>query len=163
MKEQFLERWRALAVREQRLLLAGIAAVVLTVIFLGIIEPLSQLQSRRETALMQSRALAQRLEEISAELQSTRGSVPPSALKTLSLLTAVDQSVKQSAIGKAPSRLQPEGDKQVRIWFEAVSFDALARWLHELETRYGVFTLSADIEREAAGGQVSAQLTLMRP
>ncbi len=163
MKQQLLERWRALAARERVLLLAGSAVVLVTAIFLGLVEPLSKAQARRETALTLARELAQRLEVIAIEVQGSRSSATPSALRSLSLLTAVDQSVKQSALGKAPSRLQPDGDKQVRIWFEGVSFDALMRWLHELETRYGVYTQSVDIERDAAGGQVSAQLTLVRP
>lgn len=158
-----LERWKALAPREQRLLLAGGAVVLVTIIFLGVIEPLSKTHARRAASLTQSRTLAQRLEVIAAEVQSSRGAAPTAALRSLSLLAAVDQSVKQSALGKSPSRMQPDGDKQVKVWFEAVSFDALAPWLYELETRYGVFTQSVDIERENAAGQVNAQLTLARP
>ena len=79
-----------------------------------------------------------------------------------SLLSIVDQSRRASSLTKPPSRLQPEGDGIVRIWLEDVPFDALLRWLADLQLRYGVRVDSADIERESAPGLVNARVTLMR-
>ena len=103
----------------------------------------------------------------------SRGAQPPAGGAVLhgvhgtlgagqSLLAVVDQSRKASALTKPPSRLQPEGDGVVRIWLEDVPFDALLRWLADLQLRYGVRVDTADIERESAPGLVNARVTLMR-
>ena len=55
-----------------------------------------------------------------------------------------------------------DADVEVRVWFEDVAFDNLARWMHELETRHGVRVTNADLERRAGAGLVNARLTLVR-
>ncbi len=166
MKQQFqavMERWRSLAPREQYLLAAGAAVVLALVVFLGVIEPMAKTRAQREMALEQSRALAQRLVMIGAEVRASQGRGLVPAARSTSLLAALDQSIKQSTIGKPWTRLQPDGDKQAKVWFDSVPFDALAKWLFDLESRYGVLTQTVDIERDAAAGTVTAQLTLVRP
>lgn len=157
-------RWKALALREQRFLLIGGVAVVVTVLYLAAVEPLLKAQTRRTEQLAQARQLASRLEVIAAEVQSAapRGS-PAGAGRSLSLLAAVDQAAKSGLFGKAPTRIQPEGDKQVRLWFEDVVFDTLVSGLSGLEARYGISIQGADIERQPGAGLVNAQLTLVRP
>jgi general secretion pathway protein M len=50
----------------------------------------------------------------------------------------------------------------VKVWVEEVPFDSLLRWMQELEQRYGIRTQTAEIEKQATPGMVSAQLTLGR-
>jgi general secretion pathway protein M len=75
----------------------------------------------------------------------------------------VDLSARAGTLSKPPSRIQPEGEREVRVWLEAVSFDSLLRWIGELETRYGIQVQTADIERAERPGLVDARLTLVRP
>lgn len=157
------ERWQALAPRERRFLTVGVTGVLITVFYLAIWEPLRESAERRHNGLEQARALAVRLEQIAAEVGASQRGGGAQPDRSLSLLAAVDQSVKRSALGKPPSRLQPDGEKQIKVWLEDVSFDALVPWLQELETRYGILVQSVDIERESAAGLVNAQLGLARP
>ena len=78
------------------------------------------------------------------------------------IATVVDQATKNGTLGKAPSRLQPEGDAEVRVWLDGISFDALVRWLSDLETRQGVRVQNADIEKQDAPGTVNVRLSLVR-
>lgn len=159
--QAFLQR---LAPRERVLVLLAAAAVVATLFFLLVWEPLAQAHARRAEELQTARALAQRLEVIAAEVQRARrgGGAAAPDLNT-SLLAAVDLSARAGTLSKPPSRIQPEGEREVRVWLEAVSFDSLLRWLAEIETRYGIQVQTADIERVERPGLVDARLTLVRP
>ena len=157
--EQLRAWWSALAPREQRIVGAGGVALAVILLYLAVWEPLGKARHSRERELADARALAAQIETLGAN----RGAAP-AALSGAgqSLLAVVDQSRRTSAITKPPSRLQPEGDTTVRIWLEDVPFDALVRWLNELQTRYGVRVDNADIERQSGPGLVNARLTLMR-
>lgn len=166
MMKAYLERfrawWNARAERERQVLSAGAVMLALMVFYLAVWEPLAQSLRQRETALAEARTLAIRLESLAIEVQRTRGSGGTLAGADQSLLAVVDQSGKASRLGKPPSRLQPEGDNMVRVWIEDVPFDAVLRWLNDLQTRYGVRVDSADIERQSAAGMVTVRLTLVR-
>lgn len=156
---RFKEWFAQLAPRERWMVAACAAFVTLSVLYAGIWKPLVKIQHQREEALAAARSLASRIEELAAVAQNGRpgGSVNLSA----SILSVVDQSAR-TVLGKQPSRIQPEGDKEVKVWVEEVSFDSLTRWLNELETRYGIRAQTAEIEKQATPGVVSAQLSLSR-
>lgn len=157
-------RWSALGDRDRRVLGSGGAALALILAWLLVWEPLAKARAGREAALADSRALATQLEVLAAELQRGGAARGDGAIQgaSQSLLAIVDQSRKASSIQKPPSRMQPEGDGTVRVWLEGVPYDALVRWLNELQVRYGVRVDSADLERKGGPGLVDARLTLMR-
>lgn len=158
---QFRAWWASRAERERQMLSAGAAVLALILAWLAVWEPVTSLHHRREKALAEARSLATRLETLAAE---SRGVQPAGGgSRQQSLLSVVDQSGKSSGIGKAPSRLQPDGDTTVRVWLEDVPFDAVMRWLGELATRHGVQVADAEIERQSGSGLVNARLTLVRP
>jgi general secretion pathway protein M len=155
-------RYEALPAREQRLVVVAGAALAVFLLYLVLWEPPALIRAHRAQELAQARAFAQRLEEIGAEVQRAR---PPGATASrhdVALLTAVDQATKDGTLGKPPARMQPDGDTQVRVWFEGVPFDQLLRWIFNLQSRYGIRVDSLDIERQATPGTVNARLTLVR-
>ena len=158
--ERFRAWWSGLAEHEQRVLSAGAIALGLIFVYLAVWEPIGKARLSRERDLAQSRALATQIESLAAGRGASGVGAPAGAGQ--SLLAIVDQSRRSSAIARPPSRLQPEGDNTVRIWLEDVPFDAVVRWLNELQTRYAVRVDNADIERESGPGLVNARLTLMR-
>ena len=158
--ERFRVWWAARNERERQILSLGGGALILILFYLAVWEPLGKSQTRRETALTDARELAMRLELLAT--QSQRGRNTNVVASGQSLLSVVDQSAKTSAIGKPPSRLQPEGDNTVRLWFEDVPFDSVLRWLNDLQQRQGVRVSDADIERESGSGLVNVRLTLVR-
>lgn len=159
--ERLREWFLALAPRERLLVSVCAAALTVTFAYVGLWEPVVLAHQRRAQSLNDARALAQRLESAAADVQRS-GAGGPVINRNVSLMSVVDQASKSSTLGKAPSRLQPEGDNEVRLWLDDISFDALVRWLHELETRQGVRALSADIEKTATPGVVNARLSLVR-
>lgn len=162
--EQFNEWYLQLAPRERVLTALGAAAVLATLLFLALWEPLAKAHLNNAEALDAARAIASRLETAAATVKKAHQGGRGAALnRNLSLLSAVDQAAKSGTLGAAPSRLQPEGDREVKVWLDDVAFDRLLRWLNELETRYGVVAQSAEIERESGPGLVNARLSLVRP
>lgn len=150
-----------LAPRERRLVLGGGIVLGVLLLYLLIWEPLVQAHARRTAALDSARAVALRIESAAALVQSRGAASGP---QNGTLLAVVDQSSRAPTLGKAPSRLQPDGagDTSVKVWFDDVPFDKLVRWLGELEMRHGVQIASAEFARGSAPGLVNAQLSLVR-
>lgn len=161
--EQARERFLALQSRERWIVSVGGIVVALTLLYLLVWEPIVDAHRQRVQALESARLLAIRLEQAAAQVQRAGGQRgAASAGRGLSLMAAVDQASKQGTLGKSPTRIQPEGDREVRVWFEDVSFDALVRWLAELQTRYGVGVQTLDVEPQSTPGKVNARMSLVR-
>jgi general secretion pathway protein M len=158
------ERFLALTPRERWMVASCVTVVVLTILYLAIWEPVADAHAQRLTRLGTERATAQQLEEAAALIGNRGNRTAPAATvgRDVSLLAAIDQSVKRSAIGKAPERLQPEGDREVRVWFTGVPFDAVITWLNDLQIRYGVTIQTLDVERQDTPGVVDARVSLTR-
>ncbi len=156
-----LQQWfNGLERRERLLVSIGAVLVGITLLYLMLWEPIAKAHVHREADLASARQLAQRIELLAAQ---SRSSPNPGINRSLSLLAAVDQSSKSGVLNKPLARIQPEGDTEVKVWLEAVPFDALLRWVDQLQTRDGIIVRSAQIEKDAASGAVGAQLSLVRP
>lgn len=149
-----------LAPRERVILVAGVAMLVLVLVYLLVWEPLVEANRQRSEALERARALATRIEQ-AAVLVSSQGS-SRSVDRNTSLVAAIDRTSRSPVLGKPPSRVQPEGDREVKVWIEDVPFNNLLRWLQDLESRYGIGAASAEIERGSRPGAVSVRLSLTR-
>lgn len=151
---------RSLAPRERVMVLLCGAVVLLTLLYVAGWKPLVDAHVRREDALERARGIATRIEQAAVEV---RAAGPARSVdSSTSLVAAVDQTSRSAVLGKAPSRVQPEGEKEVKVWIDDVPFDNLLRWLQELETKFGIGTSSAEIERSAAPGMVNVRVTLVR-
>ncbi len=157
--EQFRVWWAARQHQERQFLIAGAVVVAVAIFYLAIWEPVAKAQRKAEAALRQSRTVANRLETIAVEVERNRGQGGGS--RTLPLMTAVDQATHRPELGKEPARVQ-EGDKEVKVWFDDVPFDALLTWLALVQSQYGIVVSSAELERKAEG-LVTARLSLVRP
>lgn len=156
-------RYIKLAPRERVIVVVGSIVVLLTVIYLGVIEPVVNAHRNRIAALASSRAQATQLEIAAAAVASAGPKSGASqAGRGMSLLAAIDQSTRGGALTKAPASLQPEGDHEVKVRFEEVPFDSLVRWLAELQTRYGVSVQTLDVEAQSGTGLVNVRLSLNR-
>jgi general secretion pathway protein M len=156
-------RYIKLAPRERVIVVVGSIVVALTVIYLGIIEPVATAHANRISALASSRALATQLEVAAAAVASAgpkSGAVQ--AGRGMSLLAAIDQSTRGGSLGKPPASMQPEGDHEVKVRFEEVPFDGLVRWLAQLQTQYGVSVQQLDVESQSGAGLVNVRLSLDR-
>jgi general secretion pathway protein M len=156
-------RFETLQPREQLLVGVGSLVAALALIYLILWQPFALARVHRAAELDAARDLAVRIEQIGALGQQSRSAHgPPVVGPEVSLLAAVDQASKDGILGKPLSRINPDGEKQVRVWIDDVNFDALLRWIDDLQSRYGVRIDAVAVERRPTAGLVSARLTLMR-
>lgn len=147
--------------RERVIVFVGAAVLAALIAYLGIWEPLVKAHYRNADALQTSRALATRIETAASLAQGQSGN---NVNRSAALLSVVDQTSRSGTLGKAPTRVQPEGsgEREVKVWFEDVPFTNCLRWLSELQSQYGIQVSSTEIEQGSAPGLVNARFTLSR-
>ncbi len=157
------ERWQQMAPRER--LLVGIAAGVVALMlgFLLIWQPLFGSTARLREEVAGQRELLQWLHAVEPEVQRLRGerSVPGTA-RGGSLMSLVDQTSNASGLKSFVTRIQPEGDKEVRVWLEQAPYDEVMRWLITLELDAGVRIVEFNVSRGPSPGLVAARINLQR-
>jgi general secretion pathway protein M len=77
-----------------------------------------------------------------------------------SLLALVDETAKQSRLGQAMRRVEPEGQDKVRIQLDGALFDDMAQWLEKLELGYNIHVDRISVDRLDASGFVNARVTM---
>ncbi len=147
--------------REQIILGVGAVIVASTLLYLILWETMVRAHTLRAEQLDAARDLATKLEVLAGRPEARASG--NGASRGLSLLSAVDQSAKSGVLNKPLTRLQPEGDTEVRVWLDGVSFDALMRWTAQLRLNDGILVKTAQIDKGTSSGTVNAQLSFIRP
>lgn len=146
------QRWRLLAPREQQMLrVLGIFGALLLLVY-GIWLP-----SRHAAENAQRQYESNR--ELLMQLQASGSVVHNPVAMGGSLLGNVSAAAGNSNL--TLSRIEPEGDSQVRVWVEKADFNAVARWLAVLSSQ-GLRLQEAQVEKQSEGGGVSGRLVLVR-
>lgn len=163
---EILKRWRALSGRERLMLMAGVGVLSLYALYQLAYRPLLEQSGLLQQQIQSQRQIYQHLQQVGAEVEILRqsgvvqieaesASQPPMAL--------IDASSQQLQIKPAIKSLQQEGDDQVAVSLEQVSFDKLIYWLAILETKHGLRVLRMDMADQAeANGLVSVKLMIGR-
>lgn len=161
MQARAIGAYQQLQPRERVIVLAGAAVLAVLVLYLAIWEPLVNAHHRNAEALDAARAVATRIEVAASLVQGRSGG---NVNRSAALLSVVDQTSRAGTLGKAPTRVQPEGsgEREVKVWFEDVPFANCLRWLTDLQTHYGIQVSSTEIEQGSAPGLVNARFTLSR-
>lgn len=158
----------ALAPRERAMVIAVAMVVLIGLGYIGLWEPLAGGVSRLEQSVQAQRELKQWMQQAAADAQRFRASggaaAQPSAPGEAprSLLSIVDQTVRDANLGTSVRRIQPEGQTIVRVVFEQASFDDVMIWLGTLQRGYGVSVADLAVDRQEQAGRVSARITLKR-
>jgi general secretion pathway protein M len=153
----WLARFHNLPGRDQKALLALAVVAGLLVLYLAVWLPVYQVfengQANRERQLELLRYLH------GTELQArAAASGPARGAKGQALLPQISSSTQGFQI--KPNRLQPEGSDAVSVWFDAVSFNDLMRWL-EQQAAQGIQVRQISIDRDEAPGKVNARIILV--
>lgn len=138
--------WGGLSLRERMLLgvLGGLAIVAALLVL--VVRPL---QAAKAQALADIRTY----ETLSAGLRvaGVRSAGPVRSGPVAQILTTT-----AAGFGLAVQRVEPEAGV-TRVVMDGVPYDAVMRWLADLETGGGVTLSEVRIDRGAAGGQVNVQ------
>lgn len=152
--------WQNLQERERRLVIAGAVVLALLLLYAAVWSPFQDhVRSTRERVAAQQETLAW-MQQAAAEINRLRGRTPSARPTGASLLTVTDQVARAQGLTEALQRVQPDGQKGVRVWLEGAAFDSVLRWLDTLVARHGVTVSSFTVEAGAAPGQVNARIVL---
>ncbi|HEX7382560.1 MAG TPA: type II secretion system protein GspM [Nevskiaceae bacterium] len=153
-------RYAMLQPRERQVLLIAGVVVVLALVYLVAWQPVARARADAAARLDAARSTATQIARLAATAPQARGGSGARPIGGQSLLTAVDRASRGVAGLAPPSRLQPDGQDKVRVWFDRVSFDALMRWVQALQAEHGVVVDALDLSRRDDAGHVEARVTL---
>lgn len=152
----------SLSARERRFIIVGIVtAVFLALLFTWL--TLDRRVQRLEAVVHDQKALDQWMHAAAqqvAQLRGVQSHGPARGTGGRSLLAVVDQTAKQSGLGGAIKRVEPDKEDSVRVSLEQVAFDDMVRWLSSLRQRYAVQVNTLTIDRQPQPGLVNARLVL---
>ena len=156
MKQWFLR----FSPREQLALLLLTAAVVLWLLFAVAIRPLDRAREQLAQTNAATAESLQRVDRMASAILAQReaGGAPARSRNLTALLNSGAE-----AAGLRIARLQPNNRGAVQLRLEAVSFDALLRWLHSLESGEGLLIEELSVSQSGAAGFVNASLRVNQP
>ena len=158
MIDDLLARYRALSVREQRLVLMAAAAVVLALL-LTVFLPLDRSVARARARVLHKQQDLAWMQGVAPQLAAAAPAVaPPSSQR--SLIAVIDSSARESGLGAALATSEPSGENGLRVTLNQASFDTLVAWLARLSQQNGIHVESATIDGTRAPGVVNAGLLL---
>ena len=160
-----MKAWfESLAPREQRTVLAGTGVAVLVLVYLLVVEPVTQAFAERERRVDSLADQIEWMRGAAAEVAALRagGARAQGGANDQPPYLAIDQALRGAGLPQ-PQRLEPEGDNGARLEFDTVPFDPLVRIIGRLRSESGLRVTRARIRRaEEASGIVSARLTFER-
>ncbi len=156
-----MKEWLAsLEKRERHLVISGAVLLGLMLMYLVVWEPLiNKMEGLRVSTTEQESTLLW-MRQSAQEIKGLRGKGGQrgKAASNQSLLSVVDRTARSGRLGTALKRVQPDGERRVRVWMEAANFDDIVRWLVLLDSRHGVSIESSVFEMKQEAGRVDARL-----
>ncbi len=155
MKEWFSQ----LQQREQLSLLALALVLGLYLLYMAAWRPLAS--SRNELALQNQRVAEslQHVDSMVSEIKSLQASGSSAGSPADRNLTAlVNQSTREHKL--QVTRLQPNSRGEIQVRLEAVVFDDLLAWLHDMEYRESLLLREVAIAETGSRGRVNATVRI---
>ncbi|PSV42781.1 type II secretion system protein M [Photobacterium indicum] len=144
--------WKALSQREQRLMLGGSAALILTIVYWGIWQPLANRADRAQNRIQSERQLLSWVEDKANQIASLKGSSGASvAVSHKGLNQVINETTNRFRIELI--RMQPRNES-VQVWVKPVPFNTLVNWLAFLHEEYGIEAQFLDVSRTKSNGMV---------
>lgn len=154
--------WQAQSERD-RLTLAGGAIVVAILLGWALVwHPIALRRAVLEQDVATRRAELVAVERDSARLAQQHGVAQRARGDRAgkSLLALADATARETELAGALRQVEPAGARNVKLVFEAASFDALMTWIDTLASAYGVEVTEFSADRADGIGLVNARVTL---
>lgn len=135
-------------------LLGGFLGIVL--VYVLALAPMIEYGNRAQSRLREEHAL---LEWLRAHQGEAGAPAPGGAgAREQPVATLVNSSAQENKL--TIRRYEPAGDDGIKVWIEGASFNAIVKWMYQLEGSHGIRAAEFTVEREDEPGKVSARLTL---
>lgn len=159
--QDLARRWYDSLNDTERLVVHAVAVlfILVLVLLLLILPAQNSLRDAQQKLTAQQSLLSWMKQNEPLARQAARGGSSASAsnqpLPSLVTSTA-------SSMGVTVKRFEPESDDKLRVWLEKASFDKTARWMHQLESRYGIRIVNISVDAEREQGLINAKLVLQK-
>jgi len=150
-----------LAPRERRAVTVGGSAAAVILLVAGLLTLQQGVSRSRERVEQKQRDLVF-LQAAAAEILAA-GPVRPSGASAEPLVVVADRATRQAGLVESLTGSEAAADGSLRTSFRAVSFDAFAGMLANLNAQASVAVQSAEIESTGEPGQVNATVVLRAP
>ncbi len=143
--------------REQWILLAGAAFVVIYILFGVVLGPLNNDVTSLTTRNQAASETLQWMHQGAAQVKKLRGGGRGNAASAqLGLSKMVDQSAARE--GLRVSRFQPSGNNEAQVWLDKISFNRLVAWLDRMENTHGASVMNITINAANETGTVNVRV-----
>ena len=154
--------WNSLQSRER--LIVGVGVVILLALlgYSTVWAPVQRdLPNLRIDVPKQRTQLA--LMRVQAQQVAQLRSGAPAKIAPGNLLTKLEQSAQSRGLRENITRMEPDETNSVRLSLDSVDFNALLRWLQELQIQNGIRPETAIITAQSDPGLVNARLLMRGP
>lgn len=157
LKQKSLAWYQSRPAQDQRALKLLAIFLVPALLYFALVFPLQRARQNLTADVIEQETALATMQENVARVLASRGAGS-------SKLDRAGRRLNQLVSDTAPefnlvvSRLQPKGDNEMQIWLEEASFDDCLRWLHQLETGYGIQIASLNLSTGKASGVVKLQV-----
>ena len=159
--QQLQNQFYAQPRRDQIMLLAGSACVLLYLLWFALVVPLQDaVAAERARTASVSQTLA-RVESLAAVVAQTEKQQAKQRQKpTTSIAELVDRSLRDN--GLVMRGFQPSNDGEVRLRLDNVRYSSLLQWLYQLETVHGVQIKELATSASSSAGLVMVNVRLRK-
>ena len=155
--------WQQLEPRQQGVILTAGVILLALVVYLQAFEPMAEARQAERERVAQQQALVAWLEAVEPTVARARTQQRPVAdLDGRSLLGITDQTARAAGLAGSLTRIEPAGERQVRVWLDGADFVATMTWLQDFSRDYAVEISQLNMDRAQRPGQVNVRLTLER-
>jgi len=156
------QAWQSLAPDERRMIAVGGALAVLMLGWAFVWHPLAvrREQLRQDVEIRRAGLAYVQAATANAEAMRATGLRARGERRGRSLLALADETAREAGLGEALERVEPTGERSVRVTMDDADFDVLARWIEGLSRQYGVDVVDLSAERAGGIGRVDARVTL---
>ncbi len=160
-----MQWWQERNPRERLILAGGGVVLLLSMLFILVLEPLHAESDRLRTRIVRQQADLEQVRAAAQEAERLRaaGAGSSTASSDESLVSFLDQSLNQGNLRQFLSRLSPGSSGNVRVQFDSLPFDRLVQWLSRIALEQGVRVEEITLNRQQEkAGHVRAAVTLVR-
>ena len=155
---QIRQRIQELERKEKLAILALSVFFALLTFFLVVWFPIYEYREKQRDSYERSLDLLLYLRSTEEEARAVSISEGARRMSGQTLLTKVTRTAKTAGI--QPSRLQPEGNDTVSIWFDSVSYRELMLFLERLQSREAIYIIQLSIDKGTQSGKISSRVTV---
>lgn len=147
--------------REQTILLVGVLAVVLYILWMGVLSPLKEKREQQLLTNASTAAALERVKVLAARINNAESAANQQSAATSGNISQLIDSTLQ-ANGLRMSGFQPGTRGEVRVRLDNVSYAAITQWLYDLEYKHDVGIKDLSMASTTTPGQVTANVRLSK-